>query len=55
MTWYNFIKMHKTIRMRPVLAAGVADKLWSMDDLREAMDAVAPKPGRAVRIKRPEK
>jgi IS1 family transposase len=43
--WYNFIKMHKTLRMTPAMAAGIADTLWSMDDLCEKMDAVAPKPG----------
>lgn len=43
--WYNFIKMHKTLRMTPALAAGITDKLWSMDDLCEKMDAVAPKLG----------
>lgn len=43
--WYNFIKMHKTLRMTPAMAAGVADKLWSMDDLVAMMDAEAPKPG----------
>lgn len=43
--WYNFIKMHKTLKMTPALAAGVTDKLWSMADLVEMMDAVAPKPG----------
>lgn len=42
--WYNFIKMHKTLRMTPAMAAGVTDKLWSMDDLVAMMDAVAPKP-----------
>ena len=43
--WYNFIKMHKTLRMTPAMAADVADKLWSMDDLVAMMDEVAPKPG----------
>lgn len=43
--WYNFIKMHKTLRMTPAMAAGVTDKLWSMDDLGTMMDEVAPKPG----------
>jgi len=43
--WYNFIKMHKTLRMTPAMAAGVTGRLWSMADLCEMMDAVAPKPG----------
>lgn len=43
--WYNFIKMHKTLRMTPAMAAGVTDKLWSMDDLVAMMDEAAPKPG----------
>lgn len=43
--WYNFIRVHKTLRMSPAMAAGVSDKLWSMDDLCGMMDAVAPKPG----------
>ena len=44
--WYNFVKMHKTLRMTPAMAAGVTDKLWTMDDLVGMMDEVAPKPGR---------
>ncbi|MER8629800.1 IS1 family transposase [Mesorhizobium opportunistum] len=44
--WYDFIKMHKTLKMTPAMAAGVSPTLWSMDDLCEKMDAVAPKPGK---------
>lgn len=33
--WYNFIRVHKSLRMSPAMAAGVADKLWSMDDLAQ--------------------
>jgi IS1 family transposase len=44
--WYNFVKMHKTLRMTPAMAAGLTDRLWSMEDIVAAMDAVAPKPGR---------
>jgi hypothetical protein len=30
---YNFIKIHRTLRMSPAMAAGVADRLWSVEDL----------------------
>jgi hypothetical protein len=30
---YNFIKIHRTLRMSPAMAAGVADQLWSVEDL----------------------
>ena len=26
--FYNFVRLHKTLRMTPALAAGVADRLW---------------------------
>ena len=44
--WYNFIRIHKTLKMSPAMAAGVSPTLWSMDDLCDKMDAVAPKPGK---------
>lgn len=31
--WYNFVRMHKTLRMSPAMAAGVSQTLWSMDDI----------------------
>src|ERR1700722_1594580 len=30
---YNFIKIHRTIRMSPAMAAGVTDRLWDVADL----------------------
>jgi len=44
--WYNFIRIHKTLKTSPAMAAGVSNTLWSMDDLCEKMDAVAPRPGK---------
>jgi hypothetical protein len=29
----NFIKIHRTLRVRPAMAAGVTDRLWSVEDL----------------------
>lgn len=31
--WYNYAKMHKTLRMTPAMAASLSDKLWSMTEL----------------------
>jgi hypothetical protein len=30
---YNFIKIHRTLRTGPAMAAGVTDRLWSVEDL----------------------
>jgi IS1 family transposase len=30
---YNFIKIHRTLRMTPAMAAGVTDRLWDVSDL----------------------
>jgi hypothetical protein len=43
--WYNFVKMHKTLRMTPAMAAGACDRLWSVADLAGMVEASLPKPG----------
>jgi hypothetical protein len=50
--WYNFVNMHKTLRMTPAMAAGVSNKLWSVADLAEMVDAAMPKPGSVDRTGR---
>jgi IS1 family transposase len=30
---YNFVRMHKTLRMTPAMAAGVDSRLWSLEEL----------------------
>ena len=37
--YYNFVKIHKTLRMSPAMAAGVTDKLWEMADLVAVLEA----------------
>lgn len=44
--WYNFVKMHKTLRMTPAMAAGVTDRLWSMEDVAAIIESAAPKAGK---------
>ena len=41
---YNFVRMHKSLRMTPAIAAGVTDKLHDMASLVEVIDAAAPAP-----------
>jgi IS1 family transposase len=36
--FYNFVRIHKTHRMTPAMAAGVTDKLWAMDDIARLVD-----------------
>ena len=57
--WYNFVRIHKTLRVTPAMAAGVSDRLWNMEDVAAMVDAASPKAGstpnsaRASRITSP--
>jgi IS1 family transposase len=31
--WYNFVKIHQTLRVTPAMAAGVTDKVWEAEDV----------------------
>ena len=33
---YNFVRVHRTLRCKPAMAAGVTDRLWSVEELIEA-------------------
>ena len=30
---YNFARIHKTLRITPMMAAGISDRLWSFEDI----------------------
>lgn len=53
---YNFVRMHKTLKMTPAMAAGVTNTLHDMQWLVGIIDAAAPKPGPRgpYKKKRPE-
>ena len=44
--WYNFIRIHMTLRVTPAMEAGLSETVWDMEDLVRIMDERAPKPGR---------
>lgn len=33
MMYYNFVRIHKTLKVTPAMAAGVTDKLWEISDV----------------------
>jgi IS1 family transposase len=37
--FYNFCRIHKTLKVSPAMAAGVTDRLWSFDDVLAKIDA----------------
>ena len=42
--FYNFTRIHKTLKMSPAMAAGITDTLWSLDDVIAKIDEMAPTP-----------
>ncbi|MCW5713967.1 MAG: DDE-type integrase/transposase/recombinase [Bauldia sp.] len=44
--FYNFTRIHKTLKVTPAMAAGVSDRLWSMEDVVGLIDAREPLPKR---------
>ena len=35
---YNFVRIHKTLRVTPAMAAGVTNKLWELGDVLDLME-----------------
>ena len=54
--FYNFVRMHKTLRCSPAMAAGLSQTLWTMDDIVKLIDAQAeaPKPRGSYKPRQPK-
>jgi hypothetical protein len=37
--YYNFVRIHQTLKVGPAMAVGVTDRLWEMSDLVEVIEA----------------
>ena len=46
MMYYNFVRIHKTLRVTPAMAAGVTDRLWEIEDIAKLVEDAEAKPGK---------
>src|SRR5258708_19730598 len=37
--YYNFVRIHKTLRTTPAMAAGVSKRLWEVSDIVDVLEA----------------
>ena len=44
--WYNFVRVHQSLKMTPAMAAGVTDTFHEIEDLVDMIEAAEPKPNR---------
>jgi hypothetical protein len=36
--YYNFARIHQTLRVTPAMQAGIADHVWSIEDIAGLLD-----------------
>jgi len=36
---YNFARIHQTLRVTPAMQAGIADHVWSLEELADLIDS----------------
>jgi IS1 family transposase len=46
MMYYNFVRIHKTLRVSPAMAAGVSDRLWEIADIAKLVEDAEAKPAK---------
>jgi IS1 family transposase len=51
MMYYNFVRIHKMLRVTPAMAAGVTDRLWEIADIAKLVEAAEEKPAKRGRYK----
>lgn len=37
--YYNFVRIHKTLKVTPAMAAGITDRLWEIADMVNVLEA----------------
>ena len=50
--FYNFTRIHKSLKTSPAMAAGITDTLWPLDDVIAKIDEMAPPPAKRSSYKK---
>ena len=50
--YYNFVRIHSTLRMTPAMASGVSEQLWEIGDIVKLVEDAGVKPGKRGPYKR---
>jgi hypothetical protein len=37
--YYNFVRVHQTLKLSPAMAAGITKRLWEMSDVVDMLEA----------------
>lgn len=48
--FYNFIRVHQTLKTTPAKAAGVTTRVWRMDDVVDMIEAWEARQARQIRL-----
>ncbi|MBK6707754.1 MAG: helix-turn-helix domain-containing protein [Sphingomonadales bacterium] len=54
MMYYNFVRVHKTLRVTPAMEAGVTDRLWDIADIAMLVEEAEAKPAKRGPYKKRE-
>ena len=47
-TWYNFGRVHQTLKTTPAVKAGIASHVWTVEEMIELLTKDEPKSTRAA-------
>lgn len=54
MMYYNFVRVHKTLRVTPAMEAGITDRLWDIADIAMLVEQAEAKPAKRGPYKKRE-
>ena len=49
-TWYNFGRVHQTLKTTPAIKAGIANHVWTVDEMVNFLRRSEPKSTRPAKV-----